>query len=361
MQVKLAKLIFFLLITNVIYSQREVVTPDPIDVHGYVGGENRGNGSNGGNGGNRGNGGKTTSRPSTTTTERQSVITVNGKTFTISAQTEASIYDFLAQHRNVSNLGSIVTTISAFFSMFDLFKINASTPELSAYSQMNDALAKELILKLSAPGIWNRMVRAKAAEFCEEMQRTAIITGKRADAEVWTRLRDVMANPERYKDGGIKFDKINNKIILRSLPAMEFRDLPGFDFDVKPVDKSNLITLYNYLMQYTKSRDYIFYVDYMINFTNPYSYTLNERDKLFLNYALLTLSDNNKKYLRNMFIQNCQDGNQTFQLWNSLREFLYEEKWRSWKVGDNNMDELGFYTDDLPEQSDIVTGEYPRQ
>ncbi len=349
-----------LLIANISNAQRDPITPDPINVEGYIRGdpkEAKPGGSDGGSG-KKETGGKKNPPKS----ERNTKISINGETFVVSKEGEKNITEFIQTYSVNENVGGFVAVIAAIYSLFDVFTLDNNIPvEISVKIKLNTLDTKELITKLSSPNIWNRAVRTRAIENCESEETNAIANGKWREAEMWIKIRDIFANPERYKEGGIKYNEKEKKLEVRSLPATAYRSISGFDLELTALDKTNLLLLYDYLMGVPSSRDFIFYADFIlqlknINTINPH---LTARDKIYLNYALLSLSSQNKNFLASLFHNNSIHKNQNYELWNTLKIYLYEDKWNSGRVPDTSIDSLGFWNDDLPVQSDIVTGEFP--
>ena len=338
-------------------------------IHGEYGGKaperpGREPGNGGGNGGENGGSatGAATSKNSTINMiERKVSVTVNGMNFSVSKNTELRLAQFLNEYNATSTVGGFVAAIASIFSIFELFNIDQSFPAVDAIFKLSSFNADEVVTRLSIPSDWNRALRSQAASYCEQEMVTALSNRKFNDARMWLRIRDIISNPERYQNGGIKYDRQNNKLLMRSYPAEAYRNIAGFQESFTNLDINQLGMLTNYLMLFPQSRDYIIYADFIFalgELQNKFE-KLTTRDKLYLNKALLSLPASAKSYLNNAFLVNAGNQSLTSKFWFELRKYLYQEKWNNGYALDSQSDELGFEMDELPKQSDIVWGNYP--
>ncbi|MEY3499225.1 MAG: hypothetical protein RL308_894 [Bacteroidota bacterium] len=293
--------------------------------------------------------------------ERKTTVVINGEEFTVSRDTEKRLTDFINTYKTNGNVGEFVATVASVFSAFGLFDLTSSIPTADAVLKLATFGSEEVLTRLSAPSIWNRAWRGQAASFCESEWFTALNQGKTKDAQMWLRLRDIIANPERYKNGGMKYNHQEKKLMLRSYPAEAYRNIAGFDIELTDMDINQLGFLTNYLMYFPQSRDYIIYADYIYDLGKPKNKfkKITARDKMFLNLALLGLNQASKNFLENAFITNSINPNQSYRFWSALKTYLYVDKWDNGGAPDSEIDFLGFPKYELPYNSDLVSGQYP--
>lgn len=341
---------------------RDPITPDPIDVDVPYGGEREPGGKEyGGRGVERPGTGKPGGKTPSTPVSRKATIQINGQTFTISADAESRVKDFFRNYKDQTQVGGFVAAIASIFTLFDLFNINSEFPAIDVIFKTATFDANEVVLKLSAVNVWNRAMRAQAAGIIESEMALALARGQTQEAKMWRMLRDIIANPERYQNGGIKWDAKEKKLMLRSLPAEAYRSVAGFTETLTPADISQLGALTNTLTYYAASRDFIIYADYIYELHLPYArfQKITMHDRMLLNKALLVLPPGVKNYLDGAMLHNAGNPSMTYALWSKLRKFLANEEWNMGRVPDVSIDALGFTNDDLPQQSDLVLGQYP--
>lgn len=362
-----------------VLAQRETGTYTSRDANGAITGEARDvpaiNVEYGGRGperpepGGRGGGGEgsrtgrsgSNRNSQTTSSERKAKVTINGETFNVSTDTEKRLSDFINTYKTNGNVGSFVSAVASIFSLFDLFNLENSYPTIDAVFKLSSFNSEEVLTRLSAPSIWNRAWRAQAASYCESEMFTALFKGKNKDAQMWLRIRDIIANPERYKDGGIKYNHQEKKLMFRSYPSEAYRSIAGFELELTDMDINQLGYLTSYLMYFPQARDYLIYADYIYDLKKPKTAfkQISARDKMILNYALLGLHQNAKIYLDNAFSTNSIHPHQTYRFWSTLKQYLHQDTWNNGRVPDTDTDQLGFYNNEPFNNSDLVTGQYP--
>ncbi|MFC3157112.1 hypothetical protein SAMN05443633_11287 [Chryseobacterium arachidis] len=305
-------------------------------------------------------GGNSRSGSKKATSTRKSKVSINGEEFLVSADAEKRVAEFIDHYKTNGTVGKYVAAVASIFSLFDLFTLEKGFSNLDARFKLSTFSSEEVLLSLSAPDRWNRSWRAQAVGLIEENLINSI-KNKDQEHKMWLRIRDIIANPERYKEGGMKYNHSEKKLMFRSYPAEAYRSIAGFDFDLTEFDLNQLGLLTDYLMYFPQSRDYLIYADYIYNFGNKKSdfNRLSARDKMLLNYALLNLNKESKNYLGNAFSKNSSHKDLTSKFWSTLSKFLYSESWSNGMATDSEIDDLGFFTDEPFSKSDLVTGQYP--
>lgn len=333
------------------YGGREIERPGPSYEPGGRG--------NGGGGGEAGRNGRGRGRGGAATRERPVAVTINGETFAVSEDAEARLKDFLTTYSTNGTVGSFVAATAAVFSAFGLFSIDNSFPAVQAAFKLQSFDADEVLLTLTAPSIWNRAWRAQAVAFCEAEASLAVARRRSNESRMWLHVRDVIANPERYLEGGIQYAPGENRLMLRSLPGEGFRSIAGLDYELTPLDREQLGRLTHVLMSFPASRDYLITADYIQDLGS--FRTISKRDKMLLNLALLGLPPGVKAWLEQGFQVNASHARTTNAFWWMLARYRHVEDWENMRGLAGFVDILGFPTNDVPPQSDIVWGEYPVQ
>jgi len=327
--------------------------------------ESSGKGEYGNNGSSKqgGRDGGRISNGAKTPTARKSTVEINGQKFLVSADAEKRISTFLNSYKGHSQVGQIVAAIASFFSLADIFSnLDKDFPLLDASYRSATFNADEVILKLSTVSAYNRALRAQAVEIVEGEMGTAILKGQTNEAKMWALLRDILANPERYQNGGIKWDPKGKSLINRAPVASAYRSIAGFDSQLSAADIQQLGRLTNILMYYASSRDFIVNADYIYDLKkDPTTFPkITLRDRMILNKALLTMPDDMKIYLSNAMQFNASQSAMNYNFWSKLKSFLYSDGWNTYIAVDSNLDSLGFPQDEEIYASDLVTGEYPQ-
>ena len=331
---------------------------DPINVHADAHDKPEA-GNHGGGAGNSHAGNKPGSKSSTTANPAKVTVTIGSSSFQVSNTAQTRLKDFIAEYRATNNYGSIVSAIASAFAMFNLLAIDSTTPIPEATLNVTQTSfdTEELVVQLSAVSIWNGAMRTQAIAHVElQMASAASRPGANQEFRMWQALRDLLANPERYKGGGIKYDRASDKIIMRAAPGERYRGIAGSP--VTDIDRMALRDLTNLLITFGPSRDYVMQTDYIyyLQSLNGELKNLSVRDELLLNKALLTLGKNSRDYLDQRFLDLSITKGASYSLWKKLRGFLVKESWNPHPglASDSYIDELGF-EDDMPQQSDIVS------
>ena len=361
---QLAAAILSVCLPNVVHAQKESYSGPMIHVDGHVPDRpsppNRdyGGGRGGGDAGNRGQTPGTRGHPGSRVAApavRKVSVTLNGQTFHVSKEAEATLSDFLKTHQNHGNAGSIVAAIGSVFSLFGLLSLDNTVPAYDAALKLDTFDSKEVIVRLTAPGIWARFMRSRAAEICDTEYLRALTSNRVGDAKMWAHLRDVFANPERYKDGGLKYNRSPQSVELRKLPGESGREFDGFRYGLTGHDRVALSSLASFLFGNVASRDFLMQADFMfaLHPTNVSMKPLSHLDRYLLNRALLATEESLKQPLERYFDTLSRHPTLTHSFWITLKKFVRNEAW------DEDHLVLAGTSDDRPEQSDLITGDYP--
>lgn len=329
---------------NVEYGGRAPERPDP----GGRGGSDRSPSDIGA--------GKTGTSDSSPKSE-QTLVSFNGETFIVSEESKARLVDFLESYRTSEKVGGFFAAVASIFSLFGLFNLDSAVPNVDAMFRIQSFNAEEVLVILSAPNTWNLALRAQAAAYCEQEMGSALFQKREKDAQMWLRLRDIFANPERYRNGGLQIK--DNKLMLRSFPAEAYRSIAGFSAPLTAADQQELGVLTNYLLLSPETRDYIIYADYIYGLARNEALQLSMRDDMYLNLALLRLDQGIWSRLDKVFRANSLAPQHSYEFWAKLQIFLRKRAWNYGLAVDSEVDPLGFATDELPNPSDLVTGKYP--
>jgi hypothetical protein len=320
-----------------------------------------GAGGRGGNGNANQNGkNSNTASTNTVTSGRRTTISINGETFSVSPDTERRVKEFIDTYKSNGNVGNIVTAVAAFFSLFDLFSIEKSYSDLHARYKSGTFNPDEILAILSAGDTWSRAWRAQAVAFCEQEYGLAIQQSRFQDAKMWVRLRDIIANPTGYQNGGIKFDPAKKSVSIRSYPFDGFRSVAGMATPLSVNDAEPLRNLSNFLSKFPAARDFLIYADYVTWLNNDSLTTkpISKRDLMILNKAIISLHPAAKDYVRHFFNLYSNTQGMTQEFWSSMTQYTFSD-YHKMQGLDSMEDQLGFFMLDVISNSDIVYGQYP--
>lgn len=294
-------------------------------------------------------------------------VKIGQAAFNVSPEANRRLAEIIELRQTNGMVGSIVAAVASAYSLFSVMDVDPRTAWGAAESIYNPASTAfdpdELATQLAAPGIWNRFVRSQTVAMIELEILEAAQKNRRDEMKMWQLFRDIIANPERYQNGGIKYDRQTRSIQTRNPAAESYRAERGSD--VVDADRLGFIELTNELMTAASARDYLMQSDYIwhLNPGNGPLTSISRRDLLLMNAAMQSLSPQAKQYLDQRLYQTAIRAGTTYSFWQRLRSFLqnsYAWQEHPGSAGDTPMpDELGF-SEDMPSNSDIVYGEYPK-
>lgn len=267
----------------------------------------------------------------------------------VSPQAKADLKEFIKTYNATGHVGQLVAAAATLFAMFGL----VTEPDLSQI----DFNIDETVMVLSAPSIFAAAWRAQALDYVR-----GYINPSRAhtqEGRMWQRMEDLIREPGRYRDGGIKREP-NGQIQMRALPAQRYRDVPG-DYPLTQADEVELGRLIDSLRRNPIAMDYLAKTDAVLGIytQDPQGRPrLSARDQYLMNMALLRLAPQEKTQLAQAFWRNTQfPAALTPAFWSSMSAYLQREEW------DRNShiailrhmagfsDDLGF-PDELPRYDD---------
>lgn len=291
-------------------------------------------------------------------------VKINNKQYPISQDGRERLIAFLDHYKSYVAGARIAAAAAVIYHLFGIMGgFDIKKPE-DVESLMFDL--KETLVVFSAPGIVADAFRALAMSYCDSEFLTAVSKGQDRDAAFWRQLRDIFANPERYENGGIKYDFNEKNIKLRGPAGERYRNTVIFNDQFTRLDQAQLALLSNILWSDPRARDFIIQADYIFSL-RPSGKPLDPmslRDQLLLNQAMFRLHPSWKRMINQSLEVNSQYPGLTHQFWRRLKKYLVEEE--AWQSGEYQAarhdpveDELGF-EDDMPYQSSpVALGLYP--
>lgn len=314
------------------------------------------NGPPGGNGDKPSNGSGSSGQVSGKISGKSVTVTIGGETFSVSPTASANLLGFLNEYQQYKDVSSLVGAMATLFSILGLVSIDAQAPLHDAVLKISAGTGDDIAVQLAVLGTLNEALRAKAVNEClRQMAAAAMKPGGTQEAKMWRSMRDVIANPERYKNGGIKFDK-NGGVQLRALPVQKFNATPGAKLNNSDIVALGMLT--NSLLQKGAAADYLSQADYFLTMkTTDDEFPLTLRDEYYLNIALFALPSADKAAARNFIVARQWAPGTSLQFWKMLEKFTVDGDAYSERTGgmsvDSWTDPLGF-EDDYPNNSDLV-------
>lgn len=296
-------------------------------------------------------------------------VKINGKTFKVSKAARDRLKQWLHNNMPPAKAGENVSLIAAIFSLLGFVTLDSNDLKKAwgvaeAINDIKDSDVDEVVFQLSAVNIWTRAIRAQMAGMLEYEIYDAAVNNQREEMRMWQRLRDVIANPERYQNGAIKIEGNNNSsksIRVRNPAGERLRDNVAWT-NLGWLDQQQLIAFTNTLWFFAVSRDFIASADFLpyLNPANGKLTEISKRDRALLNEAILHLPKQVRIALQAPLSTNRVHSGLNYEMWTDLHNSLDEQIWRSDidALLGADPDELGF-TDDDPAQSDLISGEYP--
>jgi len=221
----------------------------------------------------------------------------------------------------------------------------------------------EVVMRLSAPDIWNRAVRGQMNNMLIYEINDARLRNSTQEMQMWQQLREVIRDPQRYQNGGIRIEPSENglsKLQVREPAGQRFRGSPGWVLNA--ADKQQFAELTSILWQFPASRDHIASADYLVTvgMADGSGLRVNERDRVLVNEAVLALPSEVRAWVHRAARGNAEINSLTHSFWYEISQFCCSRIWRGDGTDGNPRprDRLGFLDDD-PRQSDLITGSYP--
>ena len=301
-------------------------------------GGNQGGGS--GNGG-RSGGGRSSGAPGPVVSPPTVPVTIGGETFMVSQKARNDLTEFINIHKTNGAVGKVVAAFASILHVSGLI----TSPENVVLIDV-----EETVLVLSGPTVFTNAWRAQALSYIRSFISPS--TAHKPEGRMWQRMQDVIRNPERYKDGGIKKDS-NGKLILRALPSDRYRSIAS-SIEMTQMDRVHLEMLYDALRQHPIAMDYLATTGFAIGdyIDGDKGKTISVRDHLLLNKALQALDPGYKNYLSEAFSQTANSPNHTQLLWLRCAKYLRGEYWMDSHSSAKIMRHMAGYSDSLGFEDD---------
>lgn len=287
-------------------------------------------------------------------------ITLGPTVVKFSPAVRTEVVSLLSEYEKDNVLSVAAGGIAAIFSIYGLAEINASLPRISGTLKglsNPDGGVSEAIIALSATDNLSRLARGKAARALDAlMLKAATQKGGSNDFKVLRQIRGILLNPQRYKDGGIKYDKPARKLILRSDPGERFRGIAGAT--IGPADLQGLQNMTNSLLNLPGPASFLLQADYILALSpdNAPPTSISLRDLMIINEALLSLNGAAKSQVSVMAKNAGNAPGRNKWLWDEISLYPFGIAWNTNATYFNSPqyeDPLGF-PDDALSVSDLV-------
>jgi hypothetical protein len=262
-------------------------------------------------------------------------VEIGGETFRVSPATKRDLEAFIAMHNDPVLVG--------FGNLLSLFGLTTPSITLAAID------IEGMVTSLEQPSVLTDAWRAKAIDYINEMIDAD--NAARSERQMWQRLKDVIRNPERYREG-IRVTP-EGKVMLRTAPGERFRGVAG-DFATTEFDRRELSRLAEAMWSDRRAMDYLGLTDLALGDFTPRDgdLTLSVRDQLLINEALIRMPGPAKRQLAGAFRWNAGHPLANRALWLKLTRYLYRREWAGDRVIlTSDPDEFGLQ-DDLPNYDD---------
>ena len=208
------------------------------------------------------------------------------------------VASLLAEYEKDTTLSAAAGGVAAIFTLYGLVDVNPSLPKVAAALkgvQNPDGGINDAIAALSATDSLAKAARGKAVRALDGLiLKAATRKGGSNDFKVLRQIRAIILNPQRYKDDGIKYDKVQRKLMLRSDPGEKYRGVAGAAISM--ADVQGLQNMTNSLLNLPGPASFLLQADYLLALSpdSPMPSTISLRDLMVINAALQTLSGPDK-------------------------------------------------------------------